>query len=84
MFTRLHDISVRVAEYCCTGMLRLVIQESPILLLKPVRHALVIVVEERDERTFRVREQGVPRCGNPSVRPVTNDAKLIMRPLKLL
>ena len=67
MFARLHDISVRVAENCRRGMRRLVTRESSVLLIQPVRHTLVIVVEERDERTTRVRQQRVSRLGNPAV-----------------
>jgi hypothetical protein len=53
---------------------RLVIQDAAVLPFDPVRRALVIIVEERNERTIRPREQGIARRGHPTVRAVTNQA----------
>jgi hypothetical protein len=66
-FTCSDDDSIRVAKDCRPSMRRLVVRESSVLLFKPVRHALVIVVEERDERSIRLRQQRVSRLGNPAV-----------------
>lgn len=79
-----NDNSIRITKDCRARITGFVLEESLVLLLQPVRPALVIIVEERDERTIRVREQGVPRLGNTAIRPVTDKADLVMRPFEFL
>ena len=79
-----NDNSIRITKTVAARIIGFVLEESSVLLLQPVRPALVIIVEERDERTIRVREQGVPRLGNTAIRPVTDKADLVMRPLEFL
>jgi hypothetical protein len=71
---RLDDSSVRVAEDCCPGVCCLVVYDSPVLLFQALRPAVVVVIEEGNERTIRPREQGIARRGHPTVGAVTNQA----------
>ena len=80
----LNDEPVRVAEDGRAGMTLLVLDDSPVLLLEPVRRALVIVVEERNERPCSLRQHRVSRLRDPAVFTVSNKANLVMRPLDLL
>jgi hypothetical protein len=50
-----NDISIRVAKDCRRGMRQFVIQQASVLLFQPMRRALVVVVEKRNERTIRPR-----------------------------
>jgi hypothetical protein len=79
----MHDISVRIAEHSRSLLLRLVIEEAFVLLLESARHALVIVIEKRDDGTSRVREQGVAGFRDSTVGVVTDNANFVMRPLEL-
>jgi hypothetical protein len=62
-------------------MIRFVVQHSSVLRLQSVWRALVIVIEERDERSLCLRQQRIARFRDSSVRTVANNAHLVMRPL---
>jgi hypothetical protein len=62
-------------------MIRFVVRHSSVLRLQSVWRALVIVIEERDERTLCLRQQRIARLCDPSVRTVANNVHSVMRPL---
>jgi hypothetical protein len=73
---RRHDIAIRVAQYRCARVHRLVVANAPILLAHAIRHAFVVVVKEGNERPARLRQKGVQRGWKAPIGPVAHHAYL--------
>jgi len=77
-----NDDSIRITKDHRPRLTRFVLQDPSVLSFEPFRRALVIVVEERDDRTSCMREQGVAGFRHSPVRVVTDNADLVVRPLE--
>jgi hypothetical protein len=70
--SRRHDIPIRVAQYSCARVRRLVVHNPSILPAHALRHALVVVVEEDNERPACLRQEGVQCAWKATIDPVAN------------
>jgi hypothetical protein len=75
---RSNDGSIRITKDYRSRVIPFIARKSSVLFFQPVGRALVIVVEECDERTACPRQERVARLGNPSVRSVANNVDLAM------
>src|SRR5829696_3225425 len=79
-FARRNDNPVGIAEDRLPRLPLLILDDSPVLLLEPIRRTLVIVVEKRNKRSPSLRQHRVSHLRDPAVFALSNETNLVMRP----